>query len=120
MSTETGARARGRFQILVCEGPSCGLTHESERLTALLQARVAEDPALEPRVHVVVYNCFGRCDEGPNMFVRPLAPGEDGDEEPREVAGKGFYPGMDESKAERMLAEHVGEGRPVPGLVEDY
>lgn len=109
-----------RFQILVCEGPSCGITHESERLRALMQARLAADPELRARVHLVVYDCFGRCGEGPNMFVRPLAPGEDGAREPREVSGRGFYTGVDEAKAERILREHAGEGAPIDAWVEEY
>lgn len=109
-----------RFQILLCEGPSCGITHESERLRAVLQARLAADPALGSRVHLVVYDCFGRCGEGPNMFVRPLAPGEDGDREPREVAGRGFYTGCTEAKVARILDEHAGRGAPIAEWVDEY
>jgi (2Fe-2S) ferredoxin len=109
-----------RFQILVCEGPSCGITHESELLVSLLRRRIAADAELKPRVHVAVFNCFGRCSEGPNMFVRPLAPGEPGEEEPRDVAGRGFYPGMTEEKALVVLERHAGEGTPVAEWVEDY
>ena len=55
-----------RFQILVCDGPSCGITHESERFVALLRARIAADPELRPRVHVAVApgNGFGEHGEG--------------------------------------------------------
>lgn len=109
-----------RLQILVCEGPSCGLTYESERLRELLQARVAADPELRRRVHVVVYNCFGRCSEGPNMFVRPLAAGENGDVEPRDVRGRGFYPGVDEAKVVKILEQHARDGKPVEAWVDDY
>jgi (2Fe-2S) ferredoxin len=109
-----------RFQILVCDGPSCGLTYESDLLRDLLRARVAADPGLKPRVFVCAYNCFGRCSEGPNMFVRPLAPGEDGDVEPRDVAGPGFYPGVGEEKVLKILEQHAGEGVPVAEWVEDY
>ena len=109
-----------RFQILVCEGPSCGITHESERLVQLLRRTIAADPALAPRVHVAVFDCFGRCGEGPNLFVRPLAPSEDGEEEPREVSGPGFYPGVTEDRARVILERHAGAGTPVAEWVEDY
>lgn len=109
-----------RLQILVCDGPSCGITHESDLLRDLLRARVAADPGLKSRVHVIAFNCFGRCSEGPNMFVRPLAPGEDGEVEPRDVAGRGFYAGVTEEKVVKILEQHAGEGVPVAEWVEDY
>ena len=116
-------RTRQRFQILVCDGPSCGITHESETLKHQLAARVAADPALQGRVDVVDYMCFGRCSEGPNMFVRRLEPTEPGNAEPDSTAfdrERGFYPGMDAAKCERVLAEHCDAGEPIADLVEDY
>ena len=116
-------RTRTRIQILVCDGPSCGITHESEALKLQLAARVAADPTLHGRVHVIDYMCFGRCSEGPNMFVRRLTPSEPGDAEPDSTAfdrDRGFYPGMDPDKCERVLAEHCVAGDPIADLVEDY
>lgn len=112
-----------RFQILVCDGPSCGITHESDILKAQLAARVAADPGLEGRVHVVDYMCFGRCSEGPNMFVRRLGPNEAPTADPDSTAfdrERGFYPGVDPEKCERLLAEHCMTGVPVADLVDDY
>ena len=109
-----------RFQILVCDGPSCGITHESDRLVTLLKAGIAADPGLKTRCYVAAYNCFGRCSEGPNMFVRPLAPDEKGEVEPREVSGPGFYPGVTEEMATTILERHAGEGTPVAEWVEEY
>jgi (2Fe-2S) ferredoxin len=123
MTSSAPTAPRARFQILVCEGPSCGVTHESEVLRDLLRARVAADPGLAGRVHVVDYNCFGRCSEGPNLFVRRLAPGEDPTREPPAdgFAGeRGFYPGVDAAKCARILERHCGEGEPVAELVDDY
>ena len=122
-SEPTAPRSRQRLQILVCDGPSCGITHESDVLKALLVARVAADPDLAARVHVVDYMCFGRCSEGPNMFVRTLAAGERGDAEPDSTAfneQRGFYPGMDAAKCERVLAQHCGAGVPVADLLDEY
>ena len=123
MSDPPVPRTRQRFQILVCDGPSCGITHESETLKALLVARVAADPDLRARVHVIDYMCFGRCNEGPNMFVRSLTADEAGDEEPESTAfdrERGFYPGMDAEKCVRVLTEHCGAGVVVAALVDDY
>ena len=116
-------RSRHRFQLLVCEGPSCGVTHESEVLKHHLEAKIAADPDLRARVYVVDYLCFGRCSEGPNLFVRRLAPGEDPRREPDTAAfaaERGFYPGMDGEKCDRVLASHCGRGEPVAELADDY
>lgn len=118
-----GPRTTQRFQILVCDGPSCGVTHESECLKQLLVDRVGADPDLKARVHVADYMCFGRCSEGPNMFVRKLGPQERGDAEPESSVfndERGFYPGMDAAKCERVLTQHCGGGLVVAELVDDY
>lgn len=123
MTAPEPPRSRHRFQILVCEGPSCGVTYESEALKHHLEARIAADPDLKARVHVVDYMCFGRCSEGPNMFVRRLAPGERPDREPDSAAfaaERGFYPGMDVAGCDRVLARHCGLGEPVTELADDY
>lgn len=111
------------FRIWVCDGPSCGITHESERLVARLQKAIGDDADLSRRVAVHAYTCYGRCDDGPNMFVHAVEDGEDPDEEPEpEVleTERGFYPGMDEDKILRVLNEHCGCGLVVDDLVDDY
>ena len=123
MTATERPRSSHRFQILLCEGPSCGITHESECLKHHLEGKIAADPDLKSRVHVFDYMCFGRCSEGPNLFVRRLAPGERADVEPPATAFTtelGFYPEMTEEKCDRVLAGHCGLGVPVAGLVEDY
>ncbi|MEX1366701.1 MAG: (2Fe-2S) ferredoxin domain-containing protein [Nannocystaceae bacterium] len=112
-----------RFQIHVCDGPSCGLTHDSDELIDKLEAAIEADPDLEARVGVGRYTCYGRCEDGPNLFVQALADGEDGSEEPElEVleSQRGFYPGMDEAKVLRVLREHCGKGQVVEDLVDEY
>lgn len=112
-----------RYQIHVCDGPSCGVTHGSEALVERLQAAIADDPGLRGRVGVRCYTCYGRCDDGPNLFVQTLAEGEDGDDEPENEVletQRGFYPGMNEAKALRVLHEHCGQDRVVEDLVDEY
>ena len=112
-----------RLQILVCDGPSCGVTHESERLSALFEAGVRADPRLHGRVHVATYGCFGRCSEGPNVYVRRLGPGDDPREEPAPAVlerQRGFYPGVDEARCQAILTQHCGEGRPIDAWLDDY
>ncbi len=112
-----------RYQIHVCDGPSCGVTHGSEALVESLEQVIEGDDALRGRVGVRCYTCFGRCDDGPNLFVQTLAEGEDGEEEPEpEVleTQRGFYPGMDATKVLRVLREHCGQDRVVDDLVDEY
>ncbi|MCA9648881.1 MAG: (2Fe-2S) ferredoxin domain-containing protein [Myxococcales bacterium] len=112
-----------RYQIHVCDGPSCGLTHGSEELVEALEKAIASDPALKGRVGVSCYTCYGRCDDGPNLFVETLGEGQAGDEEPEpEVleSQRGFYPGMDQAKVLRVLREHCGQDQVVEDLVDEY
>src|SRR5690606_23800909 len=98
-----------RFQILVCDGPSCGVCHGSEALVEHIEARVAGGERLRGGVDVAILTCLGRCDEGPNMMVRELAAGEDGTVEPdfeRLLGVRGLYLGMNPGKIDRMLDEH--------------
>ncbi len=123
MSAESPPNPRLRLQILVCDGPSCGVTYESEVLKDQLLAEIAADPSMAGRVHVIDYMCFGRCSEGPNMFVRRLVADEPGDAEPAStVLGteRGFYPGVDSVRCARILREHCVTGTPVAEWVDDY
>jgi (2Fe-2S) ferredoxin len=111
-----------RYQILVCDGPSCGVCHGSEALVEHIEARIAGEP-LRGRVDLAILTCFGRCDEGPNMLVRELAAGEDGTVEPpfESLAGvRGLYLGMSVERVDRMLDEHCGGDRPIDEWVETY
>ena len=62
-----------RVHLLLCDGPSCGVVHESERLVAHVAAMRTADPAIASAVRVWSFTCFGLCDDGPNGFVCPAA-----------------------------------------------
>ncbi len=112
-----------RFQILVCDGPSCGVCHGSEAFVEHIEGRVGASERLRGRVDVAILTCFGRCDEGPNMLVRELDEGEDGTGEPdfeRMLGVRGLYLGMDPGKIDRMLDEHCANGQPIDEWVETY
>lgn len=112
-----------RFQILVCDGPSCGLCLDSEALLEHAEARIAASPTLRGRVHPISFTCFGRCDEGPNMMVRPLAEGEDPEAEPDIDAMDGvlgLYLTMDTARVDRVLDEHCGAGEVIAEWAERY
>ncbi len=112
-----------RFCLLVCDGPSCGVTHDSDRLLHLAQRTVAERAELRERVAVRNYTCFGRCDDGPNVFVLELPPGGDPNDDPSFESletQRGFYPGIDAAKLARVIDGHCTTGDPLADLVEPY
>jgi (2Fe-2S) ferredoxin len=112
-----------RFQILVCDGPSCGVCHGSAALVEHIEGRVSSDEQLRGRVDVAILTCFGRCDDGPNMLVRELADGEDGTIEPdfeRLLGVRGLYLGMNPTKIDRMLDQHCGSGHPIDEWAQTY
>lgn len=112
-----------RFQILVCDGPSCGVCHGSEVLRDHIASRIDAEPALRDRVFVTNLTCFGRCDDGPNLLVRPLGPDEDGEQEPgiSEIEGvRGLYLGNDQERIDRILDEHCTSGQAIEDWVETY
>ncbi len=123
MNDSKGKPGAARFQILVCDGPSCGLTFESDVLREKMEAALAADSEIARRVTMVSYTCFGRCGEGPNMYVRSLAATDDPTQEPdldSMAAQRGFYPGMTEETCVRLIQEHCKHGRPLEDLVDDY
>ena len=112
-----------RYCLLVCDGPSCGVTHDSDRLLDLARRTIAGDAGLRDKATVRNYTCFGRCDDGPNTFVLELTPGADADADPDFAvleSQRGFYPGMDEAKIVRVLEQHCGRDQVVDDLVDTY
>lgn len=112
-----------RFQILVCDGPSCGVCLGSEALREHIERRIESRDDLRGRVYVISLTCFGRCDDGPNMLVRELGEGEDGELEPdiEDIEGvRGLYLGNDVERADRVLDEHCTTGTPIEDWVESY
>lgn len=115
--------ATKRFQILICDGPSCGVCLDSEALREHAEARVSSDERLRGRVFVLNLTCFGRCDDGPNLLVRELGDGDDGELEPDidDIAGvRGLYLGNDRARIDRILDEHCTTGQPLEDFVETY
>jgi (2Fe-2S) ferredoxin len=74
-------------------------------------------------VFVVDFTCFGYCDDGPNLLVRSLEDGENGEDEP--AAGAigdtlGLYSGVDAERLDQVIDEHCRTGEPIKTLVRMY
>lgn len=112
-----------RFQILVCDGPSCGVCHDSEALRDHIARRLDAEPQLQGRVFVTSLTCFGRCDDGPNLLVRVLPADQDGEQDPSiaDIEGvRGLYLGNDVQRVDRILDEHCTTGQAIEDWVTSY
>ena len=102
---------REGFDILVCSGPVCAgqrgadAVHERFRQT-LLEAPREVEVTLDRR------KCFGRCQRGPNVYVRAR---------PRTGPGRvrsALYNGVGIDDVADILASHVGAGTVVERLIQ--
>ena len=112
-----------RYKIMICRGPECGDRRGSQALHEVFRSALEAHGARE-RTELVWQSCFGRCSQGPNVFVREIVP------EPAGALGTGFatlpgprgvtalYNRIDAARVERVVAEHVGEGRVVREFIE--
>ncbi len=112
-----------RFKIVICRGPECGDRRGSAVLHDCfhdaLEARGVRD-----RAELVWQSCFGRCTQGPNVLVREIVAAESNS------LGSGFatmpgprgatalYNRVDPARAERIVVEHVVNGRIARELIE--
>jgi (2Fe-2S) ferredoxin len=122
MSESTPPKSR-LYQLRVCDGPSCGVTHESEVLVEIAEQVIEGDPELKGRVGVCSYTCFGRCEDGPNLFVHQMNDEDERYEDPDDDVleeQRGFYTDLDAEKMQRILKEHCKTGEPIPDLVGEY
>lgn len=110
------------YQVVVCEGPTCGGCHDSpaltDELTGLVQVR-----GLRSRARVFSSLCLGRCGQGPNLVVRQL----DGDErlaiEPTMYEleeGVTLYSDVQQPRLDELVTKHLQQDQPVPGWAEPY
>jgi (2Fe-2S) ferredoxin len=108
-----------RYRISVCRGPDCR-RNGAERVFAAATEAV-QGKALQGKCILGRGGCYGLCHLGPNVVVR-----EERDR-PRDIfAQEDFqlmgwpdevhYGEMTEETVTRVIAEHIGEDRPVEAL----
>jgi (2Fe-2S) ferredoxin len=109
-----------RFKVVICRGPECGDRRGSAVLHDAFKAAIdARGVACE----LAWQSCFGRCTQGPNVLVRELV-----DAPPQLGVGLATMPGprgvtalynhIDVSRADRIVAEHVGNAQIVREFIE--
>jgi (2Fe-2S) ferredoxin len=102
-------------KILVCRGPECGDKRNSAAVHAEILLQLKARPLDGVEVIVDWQSCFGKCQRGVNVMVREMRAGEDAFFRSflGNVPGSALYNGVRPSEVERILREHVGEGRVV-------
>jgi (2Fe-2S) ferredoxin len=109
-----------RYRLIVCRGPECGERLGSHTLYgAFVEALGAR--GYTGRCELGWQSCFGRCRQGPNVLVRPIAPGEGRmllAAVPLGGPGAALYNGVTHADVSRIVDEHVGAGRIVRDLVK--
>jgi (2Fe-2S) ferredoxin len=107
---------------VICRGPECGDRRGSNGLYEVFRSAL-DAHAARDRAELVWQSCFGRCTQGPNVLVRELGVGGP-------TLGSGFaalpaapgasalYNRVDSVRVERVVVQHVLEGRIVREFVE--
>jgi len=116
-----------RYRIVICRGPECGDRRGSAILYEVFRSTLEACHARE-NAEIMWQSCFGRCTQGPNVLVREVV--DPGSTRGAPTLGTGFatppgprgttalYNHVDPSRVERIVAEHVVEGRIARELVE--
>jgi (2Fe-2S) ferredoxin len=109
-----------RYKVIVCRGPECGERLGSHTIhAAFVEALRAR--GLDGRCELGWQSCFGRCRQGPNVLVRPIAPGEGRSllaALPMGGPGAALYSGVTPLDTLRIVDEHVGAGRILRDLIK--
>ena len=105
------------YRLAVCKGPNCSFAGARQVVDAVRDA--LREQGLEDRCKLARGGCYGLCAFGPNVIVRredanapvnPLAPG---DFMLLGVEGESHYSAVTPAQAGRIVAEHIGQDRPV-------
>lgn len=132
----------GRYEILICCGPTCGDRRGARDVYEGFRAALARR-GLSERVNFAWQRCFGRCARGPNALVRErsgaaaetsLGAGNQPTPTPSEARRAGgashqsplgepacpaaMYSGLRGCDADLVVREHVGAGRIAYPLAE--
>jgi len=110
-----------RWRLSVCKGPDCK-ANGSDPVYA--RAKELVSGPLKERCELFRGGCYGLCHLGPNVVIRPdtgkpADPLSSDDFQLLNVPGETYYWAMTAEKIERVVREHVAEGRVVSELVGD-
>ena len=111
---------RSHFDVWVCQGRMCTGRGADE-----VSARARNGAALAgDRIRVLRGGCYGLCELGPNVVVRPhgenAAPDVDVDRlSLADVAGETVYCGIAPAQVDAILRAHLNDTAPVKALTRE-
>jgi (2Fe-2S) ferredoxin len=113
------AAVTSRFRLSVCKGPDCR-ARKADAVFAAVQAEVAAT-GLAEKCKVQRGGCYGLCEFGPNVVVRPDTnrPADPFSRENYELVGSPgevHYAEMTPEKAVEVVRQHIARGEPVEAL----
>ena len=90
--------------VFLCIGPDCCSSKEGDDAWGYLKKRTAQlnGSSDRGRIYRTKVGCLRICEEGPVAVVYPEGT---------------WYAGLDRENLERVIAQHLGEGRPVEDLM---
>src|SRR3954466_3112573 len=105
-----------KFRLSVCKGPDCKLGGSDLVFKAVTEE--LQKLGLQPKCHAFRGGCYGLCHMGPNVVIRQdgIRPKDPLSREDFQLMGyddEVHYAGMTVEKVPRVVAQHVGEERPV-------
>jgi (2Fe-2S) ferredoxin len=105
-----------KFQVLVCDGPTCGAKRGGGQLLVELRRLVAER-GLEGAVEVGRETCFGYCQRGPNVVIQGIEGPAEGTPAARPDAGGILYTRLTLGEIPLLVERHLVGGQIVWQLV---
>ena len=110
-----------KWRLSVCKGPDCR-SNGSDPVYARARELIVGE--LKERCELFRGGCYGLCHLGPNVVIRadtgkPPDPLSSDDFLLLNIAGETYYWAMTAQKMERVIKEHVAQGRVVDELVGD-
>lgn len=108
-----------KYVVSICQGPDC-TGNGSDALVPAAEAAIAKR-GLGGKCRLKRGGCYGLCEQGANVIVRedtgaPEDPFTSDDYELTGAPGETHYCEMTPEKMERVVAEHVGEDKPIDAL----
>lgn len=89
------------FHLFVCTGTTCE-HQDAEEILQHLQTALKQNGLLK-KTRVTLARCLGQCGNGPNMVIYPEGI---------------WYGGLEEKGIQRIVKEHLVEGKPVDDLIQ--
>ena len=104
-----GLKAGQKARIVVCRGPTCGDRRDSRTLFPVFE-RLVSDAGLRQDVEIGWQSCYGRCSQGPNVYVEIGVKQRSRYELATRPSGGVLYNDVTFADAKTIVEEHILQG----------